>query len=188
MDSSQGPVLTIDGGANDGTTIPLSKSVTTLGRREDGDVVVTGPGVSRSHAVIIRAEAGYRLRDLRSKNGTFVNEANIGNSDHPLRHGDDIRLGSSKVSLVFRGNQDETVELIQAELAPEASQHAHVAGVAPSERVMEFLRTDPQGADLKMLEKVAGVSGQQFVTMISRLIDSRQVRRQGKLLFAVKKK
>ena len=95
-------------------------------------------------------------------------------------------MGSSRVSLVFRGNQNETVQMRQAELAPEASKDAHVAEKTPSERVMGFLRSHPKGADLKMLEEVAGVSGRQFVTVISGLIDSREVRRQGKLLLAAR--
>ena len=41
------------------------------------------------------------MRDLRSRNGTYVNGNRIGKSNYILRHGDRIRLAGSKVVYVF---------------------------------------------------------------------------------------
>jgi pSer/pThr/pTyr-binding forkhead associated (FHA) protein len=49
--------------------------------------------MSREHAMIrIMPDEQYVLRDMGSKNGTFVNEAPI--STHTLKNGDRIRIGS----------------------------------------------------------------------------------------------
>ena len=94
--------LTVAGGPSDGRTLFITKPTITIGRRDDNDVVLNGTEVSRAHAVIYRADTGHYLHDLASSNGTFVNDTDIGNARHLLRHGDDIRLGNHKVSLIFQ--------------------------------------------------------------------------------------
>ena len=43
-----------------------------IGRSHDGDLVVLAGSVSREHAELTRGEAGWTVRDLGSRNGTFV--------------------------------------------------------------------------------------------------------------------
>jgi hypothetical protein len=43
-----------------------------IGRSHDGDLVVLASSVSREHAVVSRGDAGWSVRDLGSRNGTFV--------------------------------------------------------------------------------------------------------------------
>jgi hypothetical protein len=43
-----------------------------IGRSHDGDLVVLAVSVSREHAVVTRGDAGWSVRDLGSRNGTFV--------------------------------------------------------------------------------------------------------------------
>jgi hypothetical protein len=43
-----------------------------IGRSHDGDLVVLAVSVSREHAVVARGDAGWSVRDLGSRNGTFV--------------------------------------------------------------------------------------------------------------------
>jgi diguanylate cyclase (GGDEF)-like protein len=64
---------------------------TKIGRGTDADVRIAADGVSRMHAEIDRVEAGYRIRDLGSRNGTLVNGEEIGEA--LLRDGDKIQLG-----------------------------------------------------------------------------------------------
>lgn len=51
-------------------------------------------GVSRQHAAINFADGNFTIEDLKSSNGTWVNENRLApNQPRPLRNGDVIRLG-----------------------------------------------------------------------------------------------
>jgi hypothetical protein len=52
--------------------VALTGPVTTLGRGEDNDVVLSDTSVSRCHARIVRTAEGFRIEDLDSFNGTAV--------------------------------------------------------------------------------------------------------------------
>ena len=74
---------------------PLDQAVTTIGRAADNDIHIDDPLVSGRHAVIERLgeeeSDGYRLRDLDSTNGSFVNEEKV--ATQRLRHDDRLRFG-----------------------------------------------------------------------------------------------
>lgn len=63
----------------------------TMGRDPDSSVVLTSPGVSRLHAVIVAGLLGYTLSD-RSVNGVWVNGVRV-EGTHLLGQGDVLRLG-----------------------------------------------------------------------------------------------
>ncbi len=63
----------------------------TIGRGKDVGCHFSEEGVSRVHAEVVRLGDEYRLRDLGSKNGTFVGDGAV--RSHTLRHGDLIRIG-----------------------------------------------------------------------------------------------
>jgi DNA-binding CsgD family transcriptional regulator len=71
----------------------------TVGKSENASLRLSDGGVSRLHAVVERLGSGWSIRDLDSTNGTWVNGRRIA-AEHPLRNGDDIRLGETR--LVFR--------------------------------------------------------------------------------------
>jgi pSer/pThr/pTyr-binding forkhead associated (FHA) protein len=62
-------------------------------------VVIDDPTVSAQHAMLMRLGRSYRLRDLRSTNGTQVNGVPI--TEAELNDGDKIRFGS--VVAIFAG-------------------------------------------------------------------------------------
>jgi DNA-binding winged helix-turn-helix (wHTH) protein len=72
--------------------LPLGETV--LGRDETCDVRVESPGVSRRHAVITATESGAAIRDLESKNGTFVEGVRIEDAAD-LADAQELRLGSA---------------------------------------------------------------------------------------------
>jgi hypothetical protein len=93
--------------------IPLETDRLTLGKDPSNDVVLDAdPTVSRLHAVLERFPAGWTLRDLTSRNGTFVNRERV-LSECRLRAGDEIRLGTTR--LLFRS--DEQVDPVATEAA-----------------------------------------------------------------------
>ena len=51
----------------------ITKTLVSIGRGLDNDLVIDDPRVSRHHAQITFKHGHYLLRDLRSTNGTFVN-------------------------------------------------------------------------------------------------------------------
>ena len=66
-------------------------SGTTLGR-DDCDVVLSDPEVSRRHA--LEGPDGFTIEDLGSTNGTWVNGERIERPER-LRAGDELRFGNT---------------------------------------------------------------------------------------------
>ena len=64
-------------GANQGETLTLDGEKFTLGRNADCQVVLNVPAVSREHALIRRIQGKFHIEDLKSRNGTFVNNQEV---------------------------------------------------------------------------------------------------------------
>jgi hypothetical protein len=76
--------------------VAVTRAETILGRGPDADVALEDKSVSRSHAAVVMTPSGPILRDLGSRNGTWVNGMRVG-SDRRIRVGDRIRLGCATV-------------------------------------------------------------------------------------------
>jgi pSer/pThr/pTyr-binding forkhead associated (FHA) protein len=75
----------------------LTKTLS-LGRdKESADICIPDETMSRRHVEISSTPNGLRLRDLGSRNGTFVNDAQI--SEIQLCRGDRIRVGYTVLTL-----------------------------------------------------------------------------------------
>lgn len=72
--------------------IPLSEQPLYLGRGPENDVVITEQTVSSNHASAWVEGGQAWIKDLGSRNGTFVNDVRIQNPT-PINYGDSIRLG-----------------------------------------------------------------------------------------------
>jgi ABC-type multidrug transport system ATPase subunit len=68
------------------------KTLIQIGRDPGNDVVLASPTVSRFHAQIERVGQRYRVTDLRSSNGSFVNDERI-EKETWLKPMDTIRIG-----------------------------------------------------------------------------------------------
>jgi pSer/pThr/pTyr-binding forkhead associated (FHA) protein len=79
----------------------LSKQELTIGRAAENGLVLDDPRVSSQHAKIMRVGSDYWLLDLRSSNGTFVNEQRV-DDVHRLRHGDTIAIAATTLTFVRR--------------------------------------------------------------------------------------
>lgn len=79
---------------------------TTIGRARTNALILDDPEVSKRHAVILRTQRGFVVRDLSSSNGTYVNGRLIKTSD--LLPGDVVEFGNSRYSVVLDEGKDTT--------------------------------------------------------------------------------
>ncbi|MFI5288303.1 MAG: FHA domain-containing protein [Polyangia bacterium] len=77
-------------GAQVGELLPL-KGRSIVGTAGDCDIVLRDSSISSRHAEFIAGSSGFRLNDLGSTNGTYVNDKRV--SSHDLVDNDNVRLG-----------------------------------------------------------------------------------------------
>src|SRR4029453_998777 len=94
-------ILRVKAGPYKGKVFDISEENLVIGRDVTDGVQILDQGVSRRHAEVIRIGEMYFIKDLESRNGTFVNDKQI--SEELLRIGDQIRIGNSL--LVFEDRQ-----------------------------------------------------------------------------------
>ncbi len=93
--------------------VPLLPLPFRIGRSPDAELVLGSPRVSKLHAEIDANGRGYVVRDLGSRNGTFVNgERVIG--ERPLQAGDVVHIAHRELEVVMaegdeRGMDDSTL-------------------------------------------------------------------------------
>ena len=75
-----------------------------LGRRENSDLELPDPHVSRAHAVIRRQAGAVWVEDLGSTGGTYVNGTQVTGS-RAVKHGDTVRFGTVEARFEDRGSQ-----------------------------------------------------------------------------------
>lgn len=92
--SDKVPVLKLSGGK--GLEIAVRGREFTVGRQQEAvDFCLSQAGVSRRHFQILTEEGCYMIRDLDSKNGTFLNGERVwGESE--LKSGDEIKAGTEQ--------------------------------------------------------------------------------------------
>ena len=77
----------------------IGEETITVGRDPESDIFLDDVTVSRKHAEIARGERGYRICDVGSLNGTYVNRVRVDAVD--LRNGDEIQIGKYRFKFVF---------------------------------------------------------------------------------------
>jgi len=91
------PKLISISGALQGTVFGLGEDELSIGREAVNQVRLVDPSVSRRHALISREGEQFKLVDLNSFNGTFVNGVPV--LERILEHGDQVAVGD--VLLLF---------------------------------------------------------------------------------------
>ena len=80
----------------------------TIGKRTDADLsIATDAAVSGMHVLLERAGAVWCVRDLGSRNGTFVNGERLF-GERVLRDGDEIIVGRTRLMFGGESSGDET--------------------------------------------------------------------------------
>jgi len=87
----------------DGVRVVPLAGPTTIGRSRDNDVVFAGDAaISRFHAVVEPFGGGWQVRDLHSRNGTFVNGLRI-SAPMPVQTGDTVLVAGRAMRFVVGG-------------------------------------------------------------------------------------
>jgi pSer/pThr/pTyr-binding forkhead associated (FHA) protein len=96
--------------------VALEQGRLTLGADPTNDLALPAdPTLSRLHAALERYGAGWCVRDLDSRNGTFVNGQRVWR-ERPLHPGDELRVGETR--LVYRSDQPTGGKRTQASEPP----------------------------------------------------------------------
>ena len=90
-------MLVVTRGPNTGSRFALDSPITTAGRHPDSTIFLDDITVSRRHAEFRQVGDTYRVVDVGSLNGTYLNRERVEEGD--LHDGDEVQIGTFK--LVF---------------------------------------------------------------------------------------
>ena len=128
-----------------GSILLLPEGEYTVGRQSTNNLYLEDHAVSRQQCVFTRSGANCTLKDLESRNGTFINGASI--TEQQLTQGDEIRIGASVFLYLVTGDRlgrtphsdSKTRELrVQDSISLSSGEHSPLP---PSFRAMQDRRT-----------------------------------------------
>lgn len=135
--------LTIQSGPGAGQDHVLSGPSLTIGRYPLAEIVIDDPDVSYRHALLTRGGDTYRIADLGSDAGTYVNGRRIGAEPVALAPGDIVLLGAH-ISTAFLVSDIEPAVAVEEPAIEAAPLPLVLEGEV--EPVVEPAGTEPQGA------------------------------------------
>jgi Nif-specific regulatory protein len=94
------PRLAAIAGPLKGKTFTLTEDETSVGRESANLICLSDPSVSRRHCTVKHEGSLFKVSDLESLNGTFVNDVPV--KERYLEHGDRIRIGDHTFSFLLR--------------------------------------------------------------------------------------
>lgn len=100
--------LKVVGGGHDGKLIAVNADKFLIGRSEECQLRPKSESISRRHAAIVRKDGRILLIDLKSRNGTHVNDQKLDPSKAKvLKNGDVIRVGKLEFVAVLEVGIDK---------------------------------------------------------------------------------
>ncbi len=103
-----------------GAAVELTRADMVVGRHSEADVRLPLPDVSRRHCRFYFHEGAWHVQDLRSLNGTFVNDKSV--EETLVCHGDSVRVGG----FIF------TVDLSGSKIADKAEKILSITRILPA--------------------------------------------------------
>jgi len=89
-------LLVVSHGPNAGSRFLLDADTVTVGRHPGSEIFLDDITVSRRHAEFRRVDEGFRVVDVGSLNGTYVNRQRVDES--PLMGGDEVQIGKYRLT------------------------------------------------------------------------------------------
>jgi sigma-B regulation protein RsbU (phosphoserine phosphatase) len=161
-------------GVNQGQTVELVGEQIVLGRNADCEVVLNVPAVSREHAVIRRVQGKFVIEDLKSRNGTFVNNQEV-TAPTPLKNNDRIKICDNLLAFLETARRPLPAEL--ARTAPETEEEdessSTVEATLSSSSSKQILETQP-AEKLALLLEIGSELTQTFNLegLLPKIVDS----------------
>ncbi|HMJ88956.1 MAG TPA: FHA domain-containing protein [Candidatus Acidoferrum sp.] len=140
--------------ARDGYELILEK--TTVGRSDGNTLVVHDPSLSATHCEILLNGSEVIVRDLDSRNGTFVNGVRLQNGQAQLKHGQAVRFGSVEARLELDDEDEDTATDVTA---------IHAFGKAIRDQRREALHPKPTDASQHIGQEQANGGDEKTSTM-----------------------
>jgi len=106
--------------------VPVTGTIVRIGKQQENDLVLDRTGVSRRHCELREVGGAWRVIDLNSRNGTFVNRERV-QGERPIPEGAAVQVG--EFTLTF--DQDAKTEA----RAPAAVARGPAARTGPTRRV-----------------------------------------------------
>ena len=109
-------------GEFDGQEVAIERDML-IGRHQDADLVLQSAEISRRHAAFLLKDDALWVQDLKSSNGTFVNDIRI-EQDKMLKDGDIVQFASIKFNVLAPAKVETVIEQsvpeIEIEPVPQA--------------------------------------------------------------------
>jgi len=109
--ADMGPLLEVIAGPLKGEVFPLAEDGVSIGREPANQVSILDSSVSRRHCWLGKQGEQFRIRDLESRNGTFVNGLPV--TERALEDGDQIKIGSSLFLFLASGDELEASNAVE---------------------------------------------------------------------------
>lgn len=147
LDKEMVPSLEVLNGVAEGKKLHLTDETGefTVGRDPECDFPINEYAISRHHAKVLKRWGGIAIRDLESKNGTFVNNRRV--IEEYLHDGDRVAFGT--IVCIFRNPQEINLAAME-EVAPKS----RPAPISPQE--IPGLEEEPEPAMQAEEEAEAG--------------------------------
>ncbi|HVT26620.1 MAG TPA: FHA domain-containing protein [Lacipirellulaceae bacterium] len=172
--------LVVLAGAKEGLEIPLKKDKFLIGRAKECALRAGSEAISRRHCAIIHRENSWTVRDLGSRNGTYVNDERI-TKEVPLKDGDELRVGPLKFRVIAEETKEKNATV--AEAAPKTTKQRRQPPVkdvgdvvertirlsdsATEEDISRWLLDEPGGSD--MLKETRSMRAEETSTTLNRV-------------------
>ena len=114
-------------GSNAGLEIKITKAEFVIGRKEGCHLRPRSDLISRKHTLIATTKSGVKVRDLKSRNGTFVNDERI-EGERELKAGDRLKVGKFEFEVLIEQASDSSKMSDPKEVAAKTASAAKQRG------------------------------------------------------------
>lgn len=148
-------------GSNAGKEIKLPVPKCVIGRGDDCHLRPQSDAVSRRHCVIITNESEVVVRDLNSRNGTFVNGERVG-EEAVLLTGDKLQVGPLEFEMMIDQTAAKPKRAKVSDIKEAVARTAEGSGIAGSGEIDDINQWLAEGDEVDKQRKFVDPETRQF--------------------------